>query len=181
MRVIAVEDADDILIIKSTDKTKEFADKIRKALENGECEIDTVKKKRSLNANAYMWVLCSEIGKKMNKSKDDIYLKAIRDVGSFEYLPVKEEAVEDFIRHWNGRGLGWVVEKVGESKLRGYMNVIAYFGSSSYDTKEMSKLIDYLIADAEELGIQTMQQEELNSLIKEWGKGEIQKQTVADV
>ena len=170
MKVCSVKSADHLIILESKERTQEFAERIQTEIDkNGECAIEVTKPKRSLNANAYMWVLCSKIAEKLNKSKDDIYLKAIRDVGSFEFLPIKQTAVNDFLRHWNGRGLGWFAEIVGESKLNGYINVIAYFGSSAYDTKEMSRLIDYVKADAEELGIQVMPESELKSLVDSWG------------
>ena len=52
-----------------------------------------------------------------------------------------------------------------DSKFPGYKKVFAYYGSSKYDTKEMSRLIDNLMQDAEALGLVVDQREA--SLLKE--------------
>lgn len=113
------------------------------------------RKKRSLDANNFCWALCSDIGKALRPpvSKEDVYRKAIRDVGVYEPLPIKEIALEAFKRRWEEKGTGWFVDVIDDSKLKGYKLVHAYYGSHSYDTKEMSILIDYLVDDAEQMGI----------------------------
>ena len=73
-------------------------------------ELKKHKKKRSLDANAYMWVLVSKIQEKLNIPKEDIYRDAIKNIGVYEVIPVKDEAVERFIEAWKHNGLGWVCE-----------------------------------------------------------------------
>lgn len=89
-------------------------------------ELKKYKKKRSLDANAYMWVLVSKIQEKLNIPKEDIYRNAIKNIGVYEVIPVKDEAVERFIEAWKHNGLGWVCETT-KSKLEGFTNVIAYY------------------------------------------------------
>lgn len=137
-------------------------------------EIKKYRNKRSLDANAYMWVLISKLEEKVNISKDVIYKDAIKNIGVYEVIPVKNEAVERFIEAWTKNGLGWVCETT-KSKLEGYTNVLAYYGSSTYDTAEMSRLIDLIVQECKQLNIETMSKEELNSLIESWGKGEQKK------
>lgn len=131
-------------------------------------EIKKYRNKRSLDANAYMWVLISKLEEKVNISKDVIYKDAIKNIGVYEVIPVKNEAVERFIEAWTKNGLGWVCETT-KSKLEGYTNVLAYYGSSTYDTAEMSRLIDLIVQDCKQLNIETMSKEELDSLIESWG------------
>jgi hypothetical protein len=131
-------------------------------------EIKKYRNKRSLDANAYMWVLISKLEEKVNISKDVIYKDAIRNIGVYEVIPVKNEAVERFIEAWTKNGLGWVCETT-KSKLEGYTNVLAYYGSSTYDTAEMSRLIDLIVQECKQLNIETMSKEELDSLIESWG------------
>lgn len=114
------------------------------------------RQKRSLSQNAYLWVLLDKIGEKVNRSKEDIYKIYIRDYGVFEILPVRNDAAERFIKLWEARGLGWVCEDLGESKLNGYTKLIAYYGSSTYTTKELSRVLDAVIQECRELGIQAM-------------------------
>lgn len=132
-------------------------------------EIKKYKNKRSLDANAYMWVLISKLEEKISISKDIIYKDAIRNIGVYEVIPVKNEAVERFIEAWTKNGLGWVCETT-KSKLEGYTNILAYYGSSTYNTGEMSRLIDFVVQECKQLNIETMTPEQLNILKEEWGK-----------
>lgn len=113
-------------------------------------------KRRSLSQNAYLWVLLDEIGKKLDKSKEDVYRNYIKDYGVFEVLPLKNEAAQTFITKWSKNGIGWFCEDLGESKLQGFTKLIAYYGSSTYTSEEMRRLIDAVITDCKELGIETM-------------------------
>lgn len=130
-------------------------------------EIKKYRNKRSLDANAYMWVLISKLEEKLNVSKDIIYKDAIRNIGVYEVIPVKNEAVDRFIEAWTKNGLGWVCETT-KSKLEGYTNILAYYGSSTYNTAEMSRLIDLIVQECKQLNIETMSQSELDSLIESW-------------
>ncbi len=132
-------------------------------------EIKKYRQKRSLDANAYMWVLISKIQEKLDIPKEQIYKDAIRNIGVYEVIPVKNEAVERFIEAWKHNGIGWVCETT-QSKLKGFTNVIAYYGSSTYNTKEMSRLIDLIVEEAKGLNIETMPEDELKSLIESWNK-----------
>lgn len=89
-------------------------------------EIKKHKNKRRLDANAYMWVLISKIEEKVNVSKDIVYKDAIKNIGVYEVIPVKNEAVDRFIEAWTKNGLGWICETT-KSKLEGYTNILAYY------------------------------------------------------
>lgn len=119
-------------------------------------QVKEYRKKRSLSQNAYMWVLLDEIGKAVNRSKEDIYRELVKDYGVFEIIPLKDEAVKRFNHNWAKNGLGWFTDVLGKSKLKGYTNLIVYYGSSTYDTKEMTRLLDAVINECQELGINTM-------------------------
>ena len=124
-------------------------------------------KKRSLDANAYAWVLIGKIAEKTNVPKNEVYREAIRDIGSYEIVCVKEEAADSLRRKWEHNGIGWQTETM-LSKLDGCTNVLLYYGSSTYDTEQMSRLIENLIQDCEALGIETKSQAEIDSLLNSW-------------
>ena len=128
--------------------------------------IDRQKRKRSLNANNYMWQLCQKIGEKIGATKETVYRKNIREVGSFETVELISAGAARFIRSWEANGLGWVAEPMSERG--GYTTVIAYYGSSSYDTAEMTRLIDAVVDEAKALGIETMTPLELDRLEAAW-------------
>lgn len=112
--------------------------------------------KRTLSQNAYLWVLLDKLAAKVDRSKEDIYKIFVKDYGVWEHLPIRNDAVERFMRNWSKNGLGWFCEDMGESKLNGYTRIIAYYGSSTYNTAEMKRLIDAVVYDCQEQGIDTM-------------------------
>lgn len=130
-------------------------------------KLDDYNEKRSLDANAYMWVLIGKIQETLEVPKEDIYKDLIRDIGVYEVLPVKNEALNRFCEAWHNKGLGWITETT-QSKLDGYTNVIAYYGSSVYNSKEMARLIDSVIEECRLLEIETKSDEEIKSMLENW-------------
>lgn len=128
-----------------------------KKLQNELLEVNIKKwrKGRSSDANALMWALCRDIGRAMKPpiSDKEVYRKAILDVGEYMPVPVKEDAVDALRERWKVNGIGWLLEVEDDSKLKGYKRVRLYYGSSTYTTEEMSRLLDYLIDDAQQMGI----------------------------
>lgn len=151
--------------------------------ENTEYTVTITKKskRRSLNANAYAWVLCEKIAKELSKnayvSKNDVYKRVIQEAGTFIYLPIKNDATGRFIEIWHGHGLGWYAEDAGPAKTEGYTIVRAYHGSSVYTVDEMRRLIDALIDECNQLNISLENNDYINSLIDEWGNNEQAKET----
>ena len=130
--------------------------------------MDWKRKKRSLDANAYCWKLCTMIADAVGISKEEVYKQNIREGNEYTPLPIKAEAVEEFARIWGHRGLGWFIDIVDDSKIEGYKLIFAYHGSSTYDTASMSKLIDRIIQDANSIGIETLSERELSLLKERW-------------
>ena len=121
---------------------------------------------RSLDANAYCWVLCDKIAavKGLRIKKGDVYRQAIRDYGVTTIVPVETERLGTILQAWDDQGYGNDHDVIGASKIDGYTNVRLYVGSHNYDSYEMSVLIDGLVADAQELGIDTMTPREIEEL-----------------
>lgn len=132
----------------------------------GEYEITKAKKKRSLDASAYSWVLIDKIAEVLHYSKEDVYRRAVREYGVSEVYCGLPEAIDILIRAHEG-GLGFQYETF-ESKVKGCINVRLYFGQSSYDTKQMSVFIDGLVQDAKSLDIETLSDRELSLLKEGW-------------
>ncbi len=134
-------------------------------------ELKEYTEKRSLNANAYCWVLCDKIAKELSKegtvtTKEIVYKDAITQIGSFEPMIIEEKAFENFERIWSRQGLGFIVQEV--SRKDKCIRVNCYYGSSTYNTKEMSLLINLLVELAESLNIETKSGNEINSLLEKW-------------
>lgn len=136
-----------------------------------EISIEKVKKKKSPDANSYMWILCDKIAKKIGQTtKEDIYRNAIREVGMFDDVPIKSEQVEGKVALWESIGIGWFAEIMRDSKLNGYTLVREYFGSRVYDNLNMCRLVDYIVTAANELGIDTRTPDEIERMKNLWGK-----------
>lgn len=142
------------------------------SLEDGkdyELSICKAEKKKSNEANAYYWTLLGKLSAKVNIPPQDIYRIHIKDVGgNYEVIPIRDDAVETWQKNWIKKGIGWVCDIIGESKLRGYTNVICYYGSSTYNSKQMSRLIDLCVQDCKVQGIETMTPSELALMMESY-------------
>lgn len=133
-------------------------------------EIKRFRQKRSLDANAYAWVLMDKISAALGLPKTQVYRGYIRDVGgNCEIVCVPERGADKLCECWALNGLGWQSEQL-PSKIPGCINVALYYGSSTYDTAQMSRLIDLIIEDCRELGIETLPPYKLNMLLEDWGR-----------
>ena len=158
------------LILKSTDlkEIRRFA----YTFKAGNYEIEQKRKKRSLDANAYFFVLADKLAEKLNIPKEEIYRSCIKEIGGVsEIVCVKNEAVEKLCEGWRHNGLGWQTDTI-PSKLEGCTNVVLYYGSSTYDTEQMSRLIDIVVQDCKALGIETKTPDEIANMLSLWGSVE---------
>lgn len=140
-----------------------------KAAEKLTFKVGKFRKQRSLDANAYCWVLIGKIAEKTNVPTTEIYRAAIKEIGgNSDVVCVKTEAVDALCNGWSRNGLGWQTDTM-PSKIDGCTNVVLYYGSSTYDTAQMCRLINIIVQDCADLGIETRSQEEIESLLSAWG------------
>ena len=133
--------------------------------------------KRSAEANKYAWVLIDKIAAETRQPPLDVYRQCIREIGGVsDILTMRTDSVETFIRNWRFNGDGWQAEIFAEAKTPGFTHVRAYYGSRTYDTAQMSRLIDSLVQDAKELGIETLPPDELERMVGRWQSTDKQKQ-----
>lgn len=131
-------------------------------------EVKPYRERRSLDANAYFFVLADKLAEKLRITKEEVYRNAIREIGGVsETVCVKNQAVERLCEGWSKNGLGWQTETF-PSKLEGCTNVILYYGSSTYDKAQMSRLIENIVQDCQAVGIETRTPSELANLLSLW-------------
>lgn len=120
-------------------------------------ELSIFRRKRSLNANAYLWVLLDKIAAVTHTDKDHIYLIMLERYGVFTHLCVHPEAAERVKSEWR------VCRELGEITIneKPAVQLQCFYGSSNYDTAEMSRLIDGVVEECRDLGIETASPEEL--------------------
>jgi len=128
-------------------------------------EAKKYRKRRSLDANAYLWVLLQKIAEVLRTDKWSVYLQMLKRYGQFTYIVVKPGAVEAVKKQWRE------CEEIGEIDVNGTkaVQMLCYYGSSTYDTKEMSVLIDGVVSECQELGIETLPPAELQRIKEQWG------------
>lgn len=132
------------------------------------CRLCKFKKQRTLDANAYFWVLAHKLAAKTGIPVGEIYRSYVREIGgNNRVICTRDKDVAPLMRDWSDRGLGWMAEPF-ESKTEGCTNMILYSGSSTYDTAQMHRLIDLVVQDCKEQGIETMTPAELAMLIGGW-------------
>ena len=136
-----------------------------------EYELKQCRKKRSLDANGLMWFICTEIANAIGQTKEYVYRDAIAQVGVFDVVKFNDtpqksrfDAMKSFKQKWAANGEGWLTKTLDADKCI----VQAYYGSSRYDTKEMSVLIDHLKRVADDMGIQILTEAEIDLLKREW-------------
>lgn len=131
-------------------------------------EVKQWRERRSLDANAYCWVLLGKLGERLRQKPEEIYREMIREVaGNAETVCVKTEAADKLCAGWERNGLGWLTQTF-PSKIAGCTNVILYYGSSSYDTAQMGRLIDLIVEECRAQGIETRTPQELQNLLSLW-------------
>ena len=123
------------------------------------------RKKRSLSANSYLWVMLQKMAEVLKTDKWSLYLRMLKQYGQFTYIVVKPSAVESVKKQWRE------CEEVGEVDVNGTkaVQMLCYYGSSTYDTKAMSVLIDGVASECKELGIETLPPTELARIKEQWG------------
>lgn len=138
--------------------------------------VEPQKKRRSLDANSFAWLMLDKIAACIHESKTEIYRSYIKEIGGNsdtvqmqaetpEELKKRVERLRDF---WALRGLGWQSDII-ESDKPTECSVVLYYGSSAYNSEQMSRLIEMIVQDCETFGIETKDPAELEMLVKEWG------------
>lgn len=150
-------------LVPESNSIKEFVDNLKSKFS---ATIKKYRPSRSNNANAYAWVLMTRIAESIHTTKEAVYLQMLSRYGVYTHLIVKPSVVDRVKTEWR------TVEEIGEVTVNGVTGIQlrCYFGSSTYDTKEMSVLIDGIVSECKEMGIETLTPIELDRLKEEWGR-----------
>ena len=126
--------------------------------------------KRSNDSNSYAWCLMNKLADKLNMGVRDLYRHYIPDIpNNSETVCVPNGSVKKLRSGWEHNGLGWCSD-VTASKLPGCTNVVLYYGSSTFDQHQMGIMLDLIIADCKQVGIETLTPTELARMNMEWGE-----------
>lgn len=127
-------------------------------------KFEEYKEKRSNKANKYFWELLGQLCLEMGLDTIEEYKKRVRQLGVFRYWEIEKDNLKTFNKMWTEKGIAWFVDivDIGENNKIG---INAYYGSSSYNSKQMSRLIDGVVQDCQAIGIETKTSEEIKSLL----------------
>ena len=160
------------LLAKSPAEARALCESIKQGKEYT-AEVKQYRQKRSKNANDLLWELCTQISialakDKVIKSKEDIYREHIKAAGKCDFIACVERAADELIQSWEHKGIGWFVERVDDCKIEGCAKLCLYYGSSSYTTEEMSRLLDSVVQEAQDYGIEYISPSDLALIKEEW-------------
>ena len=155
-----------LLILQTADPD---AKKLADGFKPGEYDIVPSKKNRSRNANDYMWALATNIANAVRISKEEVYRDAIKNVGVYkDFHDIRLEDAQSLITAWQMLGTGWIAEQLDWEPDGEHGIIRAYYGSSQYNTRQMSVLIDWMTVEAKNLGIETLDDMKVKSLLEDW-------------
>jgi hypothetical protein len=126
------------------------------------------RKKRSLDANALLWSCLGQIASSLQADKWDIYLQMLKRYGKYTYICVKPNMVDSVRSQWRE------TEVIGEVNINGSeaVQMLCYFGSSTLDTQEFSVLLDGVISEMREMGLETPTSREMQMALESVSKNE---------
>lgn len=138
--------------------------------------IEAVKhrEKRSLDANALLWMCLGKMAEALQTDKWNVYLQMLRRYGKYTYICVKPNVVDAVKAQWRE------CEVIGDIKINGSdaVQMLCYFGSSTFNTKEFSTLLDGVISEMVEIGIQAPSSQEMQRALEQWERNQNGKETV---
>jgi hypothetical protein len=126
-------------------------------------EVKEYRQKRSLTANSYAWALINEMSNVLRTSKDEVYVEMLKRYGQSQVISVLSDIdISKFIKYY---------EPIGTAHLQGkdFTHYRCFIGSSEYDSREMAILIDGIISEAEQLGIETLPTTAIERMKQQWG------------
>lgn len=155
-----------LLTLETAEDIGELVDELRD--KDLDVEIKVHRKKRSLDANSYCWVLIGKLAEKLNSDPVEIYRRYVRESGVFRVTDLEEKDIGTITHAWSLNGVGWLHDVLDYGKHDDTRLVRLYYGSSVYNTKQMSRLIDSIVEDCKEQGIETVTPGELDALKARW-------------
>lgn len=148
-----------IISIELNEKNDFFenADELRKC-EKLDIDLKKHSAKRSLSANSYAWVLLDKLAERLSIPRETIYRDLIRNVGgNSSVISIPTAECDKLLDSWQRNGLGWFGEILTQKS--DFSEVALYYGSSTFDTKQMSRFIELIIQECrdEEIATDTLE------------------------
>lgn len=131
-------------------------------------ELKDFRSKRSPDANAYCWSLLTALARAVQSTKEELYIRYVKEWGPYKDFTLTEDEAKTFKVVWEHMGLGWPTEQIDYTPDGEEVIVRAYYGSSTYNTKQMSRLIDLIVKDCKLVGVETLTPDKIALLKEDW-------------
>lgn len=130
------------------------------------------REKRRNRANRYFWKLLEEICEQQSLDTIEDYKRRVRELGIFRRMTTEAENVKTIEYMWGNNGIAWFIDVFDTEIINDieYKTLHLYYGSSSFNTKQMSRLIDNLVQDCKAVGIETKSPAEIKSMLEDMKK-----------
>lgn len=135
---------------------------------NVDCELKRHQEKRSKNANDYAWTLIGKLADKLQLPPVEIYREMVKEVGVYRDFHLPADENRTLCTLWRKQGLAWMTETLDYEPDGDNVVTRCWYGSSVYNTKQMSRLIDLIVQECKQQGIETLTPAELAGLLEEW-------------
>ena len=114
-------------------------------------------KKRTTNANNYFWKLLQELCDLAEIDTIEEYKRRVKELGIFRRFKIETENIKTFEKMWTAQGIAWFCEIADTTYIENteFKIINAYYGSSSFNSKQMARLIDGVVQDCKVYGIET--------------------------
>lgn len=127
-------------------------------------EVKRDRKKRSLDANAMLWACIGQIADALRCDNEEVYLSLLESYGQYTYMEIRADALGKFKEIWR------TIKEVGRREKDGeeFVELLCCFGSSTYDTREFSILLDGCVSEMRKLGLQVPASKDLERSLELW-------------
>ncbi len=126
-------------------------------------EVKEYHQKRSNIANNLMWHCLGELAAALLTDKWSLYLLMLKRYGKFTYILVPPKAVEATQKQWRESEVLNTVNVNGRESVQ----MLCYYGTSTYDSKEFSVLLEGIFSEMEESGLTPPPSSEIRRAIEE--------------
>ena len=116
-------------------------------------KIEKYREKRSDEANRMFWACISKMADALHLDNWEMYLRELKKYGTYTPLIIKKEALEDLKKMW--RTVEIVGERVDSASHEEYYEVLCFYGTSQYNSKEFARLLSGVLEDMRDLGLDT--------------------------
>lgn len=141
---------------------RDIADLVEKDLD---VDLKVYRNKRSLQANRMMWACLGDLAAALRTTKDELHDIMLRRYGTFTYQIIKPHAYERLVQIWEG-----IVEDRGRIYVDGIegREVLLIYPSRYYTTAEFSRLLDGIIDDMRQAGLETPEEARIREALEEY-------------